>query len=107
MSELAALGSPDFRNAQGYEYAYKDPERHGEGRYVGPMAQDLEQLPGVVEQDGDGTKTINAPRLTLANTAALSEQQRRDEEDRKRLERLEQMTALGGMPTGGTFSGYR
>lgn len=98
---------PDMRPAQGYEYAYKDPERHGEGRYVGPMAQDLEHLPGVVEQGGDGTKTINAPRLTLANTAALSEQQRRDEEDRRRLERLEQMTALGGIPAGGTFSGYR
>jgi hypothetical protein len=98
---------PDMRPAQGYEYAYKDPERHGEGRYVGPMAQDLEHLPGVVEKGPDGLESINAPRLTLANTAALSEQQRRDEEDRKRLERLEQMTALGGIPQSGTFSGYR
>lgn len=80
---------PDMRPAQGYEYAYKDPERHGEGRYVGPMAQDLEHLPGVVEQGPDGTKSINAPRLTLANTAAVSEQQRR-------LDRLEQLSALSG-----------
>lgn len=98
---------PDMRPAQGYEYAYKDPERHGEGRYVGPMAQDLEHLPGVVEQGADGTKSINAPRLTLANTAALSEQQRRDDEDRKRLERLERLTALGTIPASGSFSGYR
>jgi hypothetical protein len=98
---------PDLRPAQGYEFQYRDPERHGEGKYVGPMAQDLEHLPGVVEQSPDGTKSINAPRLTLANTAALSEQQRRDEEDRQRLARLEQLTALGSIPTNGTFSGYR
>ena len=91
LSQLAALGggAPDLRPAQGYEYAYKDPEAHGQGRYVGPMAQDLEHLPGVVEQDSNGTKSINAPRLTLANTAAVSEQQRR-------IDRLEQLAALGG-----------
>lgn len=80
----------DLRPAQGYEYSYRDPQRHGEGRYVGPMAQNLEHLPGVVEQSGDGTKSINAPRLTLANTAAVSEQQRR-------IDDLEaQLRALGG-----------
>lgn len=81
---------PNLRPAQGYEYSYRDPQRHGEGRYVGPMAQNLEHLPGVVEQTGDGTKSINAPRLTLANTAAVSEQQ-------QRIDDLEaQLRALGG-----------
>lgn len=88
----ALLGPrPDLRPAQGYEYAYRDPERHGEGRYVGPMAQDLEHLPGVVEQGEDGTKAINAPRLTLANTAAVSEQQRRLDE----IERRQRLQSLG------------
>ncbi len=88
----ALLGPrPDLRPAQGYEYAYRDPERHGEGRYVGPMAQDLEHLPGVVEEGSDGTKAINAPRLTLANTAAVSEQQRRLDE----LERRQRLQSLG------------
>lgn len=82
--------SPNLRPAQGYEYSYRDPQQHGEGRFVGPMAQNLEHLPGVVEQGSDGTKSINAPRLTLANTAAVSEQQRRVDE----LEA--QLRALGG-----------
>ncbi len=83
--------APDLRPAQGYEYAYKDPDAHGQGRYVGPMAQDLEHLPGVVEQDQSGAKTINAPRLTLANTAAVSDQQRRLDE----LERRQRLMSLG------------
>jgi hypothetical protein len=83
--------APDMRPAKGYEYSYKDPARYGEGRYVGPMAQDLEHIPGVVRSGKNGNKTIDAPRLTLANTAAVGEQQRR-------LDRLEQLTALRGQP---------
>jgi hypothetical protein len=79
---------PDMRPAQGYEYSYKDPEADGAGRYVGPMAQDLEHLPGVVEQGPDGKKAINAPRLTLANTAAVSELQ-------NKMDRVLQLQALG------------
>lgn len=91
LTSTAEFGpSADLRPAQGYEFNYRDPQQHGEGRYVGPMAQNLEHLPGVVEQGGDGTKSINAPRLTLANTAAVSEQQRR-------IDDLEmQLQALGG-----------
>lgn len=93
-------GAPDLRPAQGYEYAYKDPQQHGAGRYVGPMAQDLEHLPGVVQQGPDGVKSIDAPRLTLANTAAVSEQQRRLDE----IERRQQLQALGGpMPPAAPF----
>lgn len=79
---------PNLRPAQGFEYSYKDPGKHGEGRYVGPMAQDLEHLPGVVKQDPSGTKVIDAPRLTLANTAALSEIQRKQDEQDQRLRAL-------------------
>jgi hypothetical protein len=84
---------PDMRPAQGFEYAYTDPERHGEGRFVGPMTSGLRHLPGVVEQGEDGYEKINAPRLTLANTAAVSDQQRKQDEHDLRLRRLE---ALGG-----------
>lgn len=82
---------PDLRPARGYEYSYKNPERHGGGRYVGPMAQDLEHLPGVVKEDPSGTKMVDTSRLALVNTAAVSEQQRR-------LDRLERIAALGGSP---------
>lgn len=80
---------PDMRPAQGFTFKYKDPERHGEGEFVGPMTSGLRHLPGVVEQGPDGMEQINAPRLTLANTAAVSEQQRR-------IDRLEHLAALGG-----------
>lgn len=78
--------------APGYEYEYKDPEKHGRGSFVGPMAQDLEKTPvgeSVVEDTPDG-KAINTDRLSLVNTAGISEQQRE-------LDRLkQQMAALGG-----------
>ena len=83
--------APNLRPAQGYTYDYKDPAQHGQGQFVGPMAQDLEHLPGVVQQGPDGTKSIDAPRLTLANTAAVSDQQKRLDE----LERKQRLMALG------------
>ncbi len=102
LQALGAMGDfrgPNMRPAQGYEYAYKDPAADGAGRYVGPMAQDLEHLPGVVEQGADGKKAINAPRLTLANTAAVSELQRKQDE----LDRRLKLAALnGGIQDGGS-----
>lgn len=96
-----AGGVTDLRGAKPYAFEYRNPERHGEGTYVGPMAQDLEHLPGVVEQEPDGTKTVNAPRLSLATAGAVSEQQRR-------LDRLEYLAALGGrqVPASGYGSPY-
>jgi hypothetical protein len=60
-------------DAGSYSYNYLDPQRHGQGTYVGPMAQELEGAPGVVGQDADGTKNIDTGRLALLNTSALSE----------------------------------
>ncbi len=83
-------GAPNLRPAQGYEYSYRDPEADGAGRYVGPMAQNLEHLPGVVQEGPGGKKSIDPGRLTLVNTAAVSEQQRR-------LDQLQaQLAALSG-----------
>jgi len=59
--------------ADGYTYNYLDPERHGDGTYLGPMAQDLEGAPGVVKEDKNGTKQIDTSRLSLLNTSALAE----------------------------------
>lgn len=72
----------DFRPAQGYSYNYKDPQAvgAGPGMHYGPMAQDLEKTPigaSVVQAGPDGTKKVDTQRLTMANTAALAEQQRR------------------------------
>ena len=104
MQELEALGAmggfraPDMRPAQGYEYSYKDPKADGAGRYTGPMAQNLEHLPGVVERGEDGQKSINAPRLSLATASTISKQQQRLDE----IERRQQLQALGGpMPSSG------
>ncbi len=78
--------------APGYSYEYKDPEKHGEGRYVGPMAQDLEKTPvgSTVVEDTPQGKQIDTSRLSLVNTAAIAEQQREIE----RLRR--EARALGG-----------
>lgn len=85
----------DMRPAQGYAYDYRDPARHGEGTHVGPMAQDLERTPaaGAVSTAPDGTKQVDPGRLTMVNTAALSEQQ-------KRLDRLEEMVSTKGNTPG-------
>lgn len=76
----------DLRPAGSYSYEYRDPARHGAGSYVGPMAQELEQsaAAGAVGMAPDGTKTVDPGRLTMVNTSAISEQQ-------KRIDRLEQM----------------
>lgn len=73
----------DLRPAQGYSYEYKEPNAPGAkpGRQYGPMAQDLEKTPAgasVVEMDPNtGMKRVDTNRLTMVNTAAISEQQRK------------------------------
>lgn len=81
----------DLRKAQGYSYKYKNPDMSGasSGMHVGPMAQDLERSPataGTVVTGPDGVKRVDAPRLTMVNTAALSDQQREIQEIKQLLE---------------------
>jgi hypothetical protein len=83
----------DLRPARAYSYVYRDPDRYGEGRFTGPMAQDLERSPatrGAVFEDARGVKRVDQGRLTMVNTSAIGEQQRR-------IDELEQtVAALGG-----------
>ena len=80
--------SDALEKIKGYSFKYKGAERPE----VGVMAQDLEGTalePAVIESP-DGMKGIDAKRLTTANTAALSEHE-------KRLREIETiLSAVGG-----------
>lgn len=70
----------DLRPARGYSYEYKDPNQPGAapGTHVGPMAQDLEQTAAAhTVFDTPTGKQVDTPRLTMTNTAAISELQRK------------------------------
>lgn len=58
-----------------YDYNYKDPDRHGHGRFRGPMAQELEDIPGVVHDTPEG-KMVDSGRLAMANASEIGELRR-------------------------------
>jgi len=70
--------APDMRAAGSYSYDYKSPST-GPDNQVGPMAQELEptDAAGAVTTGPDGMKRVDPNRLTMTNTAAIGEQQRR------------------------------
>ena len=76
----------DLRGAGSYSYQYA-PGSGDSGSHVGPMAQELESLPGVVQTGPDGLERVDTGRLSLANAAATGDTQRR-------VDRLEQMLAI-------------
>lgn len=80
-----------FRQPGAYSYAYKDPTAPGAGpgRFAGPMAQELEGIPGVVRETPAG-KAVDTPRLTMANTSEVANQ-RREIDDLKAT-----VAAMGG-----------
>jgi len=82
--------STDLRPAGSYAWDYKDP-RNGPDNQVTPMAQELEQTAaaGAVSTGPDGMKRVDPARLTMTNTAAIGEQQRR-------LDELEALVARAG-----------
>lgn len=96
----------DLRTAKGYSYDYVSPS-YGPDNQVGPMAQDLEHTAaaGAVTTGPDGMKKVDPNRLTMTNTAAIGEQQRR-------LDALEAMVADNqklktGAPTSPRIRGER
>jgi hypothetical protein len=85
-ASFSAPPAVDLRPAQGYSYEYKNPNDPGAkpGTQYGPMAQDLEKTPAgrsVVETNPQtGMKQVDTSRLTMVNTAALAEQQKKIDE---------------------------
>jgi hypothetical protein len=66
-----------LRGTPGHEWRYKD-EKHGKGRFVGAMAQDLEKHPefrSAVKKRADGFKEVDATWLVMSHHAALSDLQ--------------------------------
>lgn len=57
-TDVQEFDAEDFLNSlTGYKYSYKKPGRHGEGKQVGVMAQDLEKTPAgkmIVEDTPEG-----------------------------------------------------
>jgi hypothetical protein len=74
-----AAAQDAIRNAPGYAFRYKDPERHGEGQRVGVMAQDLEKTPAgaaAVMRTPDGTRAVDNGEAATIALAGLHGQQR-------------------------------
>ena len=62
-----------FLNVEPSAFDYREPEKHGQGRYWGLMAQDLEKTEagGSVVEEHDGTKMLNLPKLNMLTAAGL------------------------------------
>lgn len=93
----------DMSRAPAYSYEYKNPGAPGAapGRQVGPMAQDLGHIPGVVKETPQG-KMVDGQRLTMANTAAIGQSQRENDELRRKLDELKAQYA-SIIPSQGSF----
>lgn len=93
-------GTGDFSRVSSNEYNYKDPKAPGAatGRHAGPMAQELESIPGVVNEGPDGMKRVDTGRLSLANASATGENARELMQLRKRLDALSGATSEGKDP---------
>jgi hypothetical protein len=77
VSRLRSIAS-DLRQTPGYEWSYKDGKKHGQGRYTGAMAQDLERtrtFRSAVKNVG-GTKIIDGTRLAMSQQSALHDLQK-------------------------------
>jgi len=84
----ADLDIDEFLNEiTGYKYNYKDPEKHGKGRRLGVMAQDLEKSPmgeTMVEEMEDGVKGIDSTKAlhaVLASVGRLNDKVKKLEEE--------------------------
>lgn len=78
-ADLDRSNARALADAGSYSYEYKNPGAAGAatGRHAGPMAQELEGIPGVVRPGPDGLKRVDTGRLALATASATGDQERR------------------------------
>jgi len=97
--EADAAPRNDLRPARAYSYEYKNPAAvgAGPGRYVGPMAQDLEKTPAGASAvvDTPRGKAVDTGRLALVNSSAISETQRKQDEQASKLQELYDLLDMG------------
>src|SRR6185295_18479686 len=81
-------------------YEYKNPGAPGAapGRQSGPMAQELEGIPGVVRPGPDGMKRVDPARLTMTNASQIGNLTRAREQDRAEIDALKAHLDALGMP---------
>lgn len=78
-----------LRKTAGHSWDYKSPEKHGKGRYTGPMAQDLEKVPEFrsAVSEKNGVKMVDATRLVMTHHAALHDLQKQIDRIKGRKEK--------------------
>lgn len=95
-----------FDQTPAYSYQYKQPEKHGEGEFIGLMAQDLAKSPAgstAVVPQADGKLAVDMNRLGMLTAAAQSQTQERQEELEKKLARLQRRVLSQQANADGTY----
>lgn len=95
-----------FDQTPAYSYQYKQPEKYGEGEFVGLMAQDLAKSPAgstAVVPQADGKLAVDMNRLGMLTAAAQSQTQERQEELEKKLARLQRRVLSQQANADGTY----
>lgn len=95
-----------FDAAQAYSYQYKQPEKYGEGEYIGLMAQDLEKSPAgrtAVQTLPDGKKAVDMNRLGMLTAAAQSQTQEQVSTLEEKIARLQRRVLSQQSYSDGTY----
>lgn len=95
-----------FDAAQAYSYNYKQPEKYGEGEFIGLMAQDLEKTPAgatAISKQPNGLMAVDMNRLGMLTAAAQSQTQQRQDDMEEKLARLQRRVLSSQANADGTY----
>lgn len=95
-----------FDAAQAYSYQYKQPEKYGEGEYIGLMAQDLAKSPAgstAVVPQANGKLAVDMNRLGMLTAAAQSQTQEKLGTMEEKLARLQRRVLSQQANSDGTY----
>jgi hypothetical protein len=84
--DIVPIKSPldKIMKLRGVSYTWKEEDKHGNGRYIGLLAQEVEKvLPELVLTDSDGYKSLSYDKLVPVLVEAIKEQQKNISEKSK------------------------